>query len=126
MSTTKTTRRSLLASFPAIAAAMAPVTATALGELPASMAADPIFAAIEVYRQAEQEIAEYCDADAEEDWTAAALELAGTTPTTLAGCTALLTLYVEDEPWFNGSPHWHEHAMRNLADALTKLSGAQS
>jgi hypothetical protein len=40
MSTTNTTRRGILAAVPAIAVAMAPVAATALSGLPASVAAD--------------------------------------------------------------------------------------
>jgi hypothetical protein len=45
-------RRRLLASVPAVAAAGVPAAATALGGLSTGATADPIYAAIEVHREA--------------------------------------------------------------------------
>jgi hypothetical protein len=53
--TTNLSRRRLLAGIPAVAATVAPVTATALCRLAAGVSDDPIFAIIERHRQAFEE-----------------------------------------------------------------------
>jgi hypothetical protein len=123
--TTMSRRRCLLAGVPAIAVAMAPAAATALGVLPSAVADDPIFAAIDALKKADHEYTEtYLDyegdswRDAYPDlagvYDAACLAMAETVPTTVAGAAALLGVYCDDDPWFAGSRSWHEPALRNL------------
>jgi hypothetical protein len=60
-------------------------------------------------------------ATAREAYYAACDELGETSPTTVAGAAALLTLYIEDDPQ-SGERDWYEPALRNLADALQRLA----
>ena len=103
--TTNTTpsmsRRKLLTSMPAAAAALAPATATALGRMPAD-GADPIFAAIEVHKKAMQALSAAYSAqgeteedspeidDANDRHEDALFDFLTTAPVTLAGAIAAL------------------------------------
>jgi hypothetical protein len=108
---TTMSRRRLLASVPAVAAAGVPAAATALGGLSTGATADPIYAAIEVHREAYRTfdaavatfgVAEASDDDeayeaananvliasnAEKETAAALIEIV---PTTLAGASAVI------------------------------------
>lgn len=98
--TTKTTRRALLAGLPAVAAAMAPATATALSGLPAQPAEDPILAAILEHRAAvkarEAVLETAIDGHEPECYAAGSREFAAhdalftIVPTTIAGVAAWL------------------------------------
>jgi hypothetical protein len=45
-----------------------------------------------------------------------------TTPTTVAGAAALLTFWIEDDPFENGDAVWHMPMLQNLAEALLRLA----
>jgi hypothetical protein len=89
---TKMTRRGLLAGVAAIAVAMTPAVATALGELPAETAADPIHSLIGQYRTLSNAAAateDECD-DALQDRWEIIKAIFTTAPTTIAGVAAWL------------------------------------
>jgi hypothetical protein len=99
MNTTKTTRRGILAAIPVMAAAMTPAAATALSDVPTSMAADPIFAALAEHKAAvaarEVVLDTYEDDAPERDAALDREEAAHTAlftivPTTTAGAAAWL------------------------------------
>ena len=97
----KTTRRSILAAVPAIAAVMVPASATAPSGLPAGAADDPIFAAIAEHKAAIEAWVSVEDDEASGE----ALDherdvferLFRTVPTTTAGVAALLTYLASPE-----------------------------
>jgi hypothetical protein len=146
MSTTNTTRRGILAAVPAIAAAMAPAAATALGGLPAQPAGDPIFAAIAEYKRAnrafydeygklddfELDSLEYDEQQEIVDGLGKVSAAAGDNvetlvPVSLAGAAALLR-FLDDED-LNDGVMWDRHMpmLRNAVTALQRLNGgAQS
>jgi hypothetical protein len=135
---TTTSRRALLAGAPAVAAAaLAGSNALAIAEAKAAEV-DPIFAAIERHRAAEEVGNSRCSAldeagtaEAEEELGAlydaigtAEDELRETEPTTIAGAVALLRYVarvVEHGPTLG-----HLLDPTVLADALAKIEGAQS
>lgn len=112
---TNLSRRRLLASMPAAAAALAPAAASALYRLPATTGVDPIYAAIEAHRKAwldfDAAVTAYGEVEFTDDHAAivaadahvgitshaesvAALALIGIVPTTLAGASAVVNYVV--------------------------------
>jgi hypothetical protein len=93
---TKPTRRSIIAAFPAMTAALSPEVAADIGELSTDCTADPIFAAIQAHKRAAKAYSEAIDRDGDSSdeandheeeafWT-----VFDTTPTTAAGLVALV------------------------------------
>lgn len=119
---THASRRSLMAAMGAAVVGGIHVPAT-----------DPIYAAIETYKQASHA---YCeswadwegDLDAwraentaiDEAYHAAFHALESTTPTTTAGAAAVLAFLLEDDPEWACS--WHEGLVRNVTETLQRLS----
>jgi hypothetical protein len=139
---TNTTRRGLLASVPAIAAAMTPAAATALYGLPAGAADDPVFAAITEYKRAnrafydeygklddfELDSLEYVEQQEIVDGLGKVSAAAGDNvetlvPVSIAGATALLR-FLDDED-LNDGVMWDRHMpmLRNAVTALQRLNG---
>jgi hypothetical protein len=118
-----TTRRSILAAFPALAVAVPPAVA-----LPPPKVDDPIFAAIEAYKREDERLMNwYLDESTEEVAQACgahdrATPVGKIVPTTVGGAAALLALYCDGDPWENGHTVWGQHAVRNVLVALNQLA----
>src|SRR5579871_1059647 len=138
---TKTSRRGLLAAIPAMAAAIAPGAAATLSGLPTSAVADPIFAAIEAHKRAYTLFnSDPYDEDGEDLWDAY-WQLLDTAPTTIAGFAAMFTYLAERDQYgysnfgcareywagiegYNDTPPEHSDSawLAMLADAIRKLA----
>jgi hypothetical protein len=123
MSTDTLSRRRLLASVPAVAAAMAPVAASALGGLPTRD--DPVFAAIEAHQVAanafgdavtDEELDATCDGESD-----ALFELLTTKPTTVAGALAALE-YASSPIWPRSKNADKDMRGRVLANSILRCA----
>ena len=101
MTSPSTSRRAILAGAAALPALAMPAIASAT--------VDPIFAVIEHHRQKEAAFsaALLVDEDSDDDANDALAELVETTPTTLAGCVAVL-IYVDNHTREAGSGYLFE------------------
>ena len=118
-------RRVVVASLAALPA-IAPVTAAAAH---GGAVVDPIFAAIERHRRALDtfesidEISELGRFEAAGDELYAAGEaLFATTPTTVAGCLALIDCVLADADGEDLEDHWGCRALKSLAAVLPRLN----
>lgn len=116
--TSTTTRRAAIGAIAAAAAIPSTVIAAAAGTAP-----DPIFAAIDAWREA-AEFTERCNEQDEIDRAAdaaheLAVAMAETMPTTILGCAALIEAVLKDD--FLGDIGWHGAALGAIPKSLRAI-----